>query len=67
MLCRQNGGHGDHPAIVLTPASVQELFHETVRAFNLSEQYRTPVILLYDEIIGHMRKQSLYLLPGKLK
>lgn len=50
------GTHGDHPAIALTPASVGEIFHETVRAFNLSEIYRTPVILLYDEVIGHMRE-----------
>lgn len=50
------GTHGDHPAIVLTPSSVEEIFYETVRAFNLSELYRTPVILLYDEVIGHMRE-----------
>lgn len=47
------GTHGDHPAIVLTPASVQEAFDMTVRAFDLAEQYRTPVILLADGIIGH--------------
>jgi 2-oxoglutarate ferredoxin oxidoreductase subunit alpha len=50
------GTHGDHPAVVLTPATVQEIFYETVRAFNLAETYRTPVIILYDEIIGHMRE-----------
>jgi len=50
------GTHGDHPAIALTPSTVQEQLEETVRAFNLSEKYRLPVILLTDEIIGHMRE-----------
>lgn len=50
------GTHGDHPIIALTPSTVYEQFSETVRAFNLSEKYRTPVILLTDEIIGHMRE-----------
>ncbi len=61
------GTHGDHPAIVLTPASVQELFHETVRAFNLSEQYRMPVIILYDEIVGHMREAITIPAPGEIE
>ncbi len=47
------GTHGDHPMVVLTPASVQEAFDMTVRAFDLAERYRTPVILLADGIIGH--------------
>ncbi len=50
------GAHGDHPAVALTPASVQEIFSETVRAFNIAEKYRTPVIMLYDEVVGHMRE-----------
>ncbi len=50
------GTHGDHPIIVLTPWSVRECFDLTVRAFNLSEKYRTPVILLMDEVVGHMRE-----------
>lgn len=48
------GTHGDHPVIVLTPASVSEIFSETIRAFELSEQLRVPVIVLYDEVIGHL-------------
>lgn len=48
------GSHGDHPIIVLTPASVDEIYTETVRAFNLSERLRVPVVLLYDEVIGHL-------------
>jgi 2-oxoglutarate ferredoxin oxidoreductase subunit alpha len=51
------GTHGDHPIIALTPASVPECFRLTVRAYELSEKYRTPVILLMDEIIGHMREK----------
>jgi 2-oxoglutarate ferredoxin oxidoreductase subunit alpha len=50
------GTHGDHPIIALAPASVRESFDLTVKAFNLSELYRTPVILLLDEVIGHMRE-----------
>ena len=50
------GTHGDHPMIALSPASVYECYTLAVRAFNLSEKYRTPVILLMDEIIGHLRE-----------
>ena len=51
------GTHGDYSAIALSPNSVQEMFELTIRAFNLAERYRTPVILLADEIIAHMREQ----------
>jgi 2-oxoglutarate ferredoxin oxidoreductase subunit alpha len=47
------GTHGDHPIIVLAPSSVRETFDLTVRAFNFSEFYRVPVILLSDEIVSH--------------
>ncbi len=50
------GTHGDHPVIALSPSSVQETYYLIIRAFNLSEKYRTPVIFLTDEIIGHMRE-----------
>jgi 2-oxoglutarate ferredoxin oxidoreductase subunit alpha len=50
------GTHGDHGIIVLSPISVAQSFELAVKAFNLSEKYRTPVILLTDEIIGHMRE-----------
>ena len=52
------GTHGDYAAIVLSPNSVQEMFTLTIRAFNLAEKYRTPVILLADETIAHMREQT---------
>lgn len=48
------GSHGDHPIIVVAPASVQEIYTETARAFNLAETFRTPVIVLYDEVIAHL-------------
>jgi len=53
------GTHGDHSTIVLSPATVRECFDITVMAFNFSEKYRTPVIVLMDEIVGHMREKIL--------
>ena len=47
----------DHWLIALTPASVPECFELTLRAYALSEKYRVPVILLMDEVIGHMREK----------
>jgi len=51
------GTHGDYAAIVLSPNSVQEMFDMTIRAFNLAEKFRTPVVLLADEVIAHMREK----------
>lgn len=51
------GTHGDHPIVVVAPASVRETFDLTIKAFNYSEAYRTPVIILLDEVIGHMREK----------
>lgn len=51
------GTHGDHSIIALSPNSVTETYTETVRAFNLAEKYRTPVILLLDEKVGHLREK----------
>lgn len=51
------GTHGDHWLIALTPSSVPECFELTLRAYALSEKYRVPVILLMDEVIGHMRER----------
>lgn len=53
------GSHGDYEIICLAPSSVQEMYDFTVRAFELSEQFRTPVILLADEVIGHMREKTI--------
>lgn len=51
------GTHGDYAAVVLAPNSVQEMFDLTIQAFNLAETYRTPVVLLTDEIVAHMRER----------
>ncbi|MGA2025538.1 MAG: 2-oxoacid:acceptor oxidoreductase subunit alpha [Syntrophobacteraceae bacterium] len=51
------GTHGDHPVIVLAASTTQDCFTTTVRAFNLSEKYRTPVILLADEVVAHTREK----------
>ncbi|MEG0805320.1 MAG: 2-oxoacid:acceptor oxidoreductase subunit alpha [Lachnospiraceae bacterium] len=50
------GTHGDHPMIVISPSSVKETYELIIRCFNLSEKYRTPVIFLMDEIVGHLRE-----------
>jgi len=51
------GSHGDYEIIVLCPSTVQEALDITIRAFNLSEKYRVPVIILMDESLGHMREK----------
>src|SRR5512140_305066 len=57
------GTHGDHAIIALTASNHQDVFATTVDAFNLAETYRTPVILLFDEVVGHMRERLV--LPEK--
>jgi len=61
------GRHGDQSVIALVPASVQECFALTVQAFNLAERFRVPVILVPDEIVGHMRESVVLPLPGELE
>ena len=51
------GTHGDHPVVVLAPGNVKECYELTIKAFNIAEDYRVPVILLSDEVIGHMREK----------
>lgn len=51
------GTHGDHPVVVLAPGNVKESFELTVKAFNIAEELRVPVIVLSDEVIGHMREK----------
>ncbi len=48
------GTHGGYQIIVLVPASVSEVYQQTIRAFNLAERFRTPVVVLIDEVIGHL-------------
>lgn len=60
------GTHGDHSIIALTASTNQTLFEITVRAFNLAETYRTPVVVLYDEMLGHLRERVMIPEPGEL-
>jgi len=53
------GTHGDHPAIALSASTVRECYEMTVKAFNLSEKFRTPVVLLMDEVVAHMREKMV--------
>jgi 2-oxoglutarate ferredoxin oxidoreductase subunit alpha len=62
----QWGTHGDHAIIAMTASCHQDLFEITVDAFNLAETYRTPVIMLLDEVIGHMRERLFIPEPGEL-
>lgn len=61
------GTHGDHSIIALTPNSVQETYEVTITAFNLAEKYRTPVILLMDETVGHMREKLVLKDPSEIE
>jgi 2-oxoglutarate ferredoxin oxidoreductase subunit alpha len=60
------GTHGDHAIVTLTASNHQDVFAMTVDAFNLSETYRTPVVLLFDEVIGHMRERLIMPEPGEV-
>lgn len=51
------GTHGDHAMVVLCPDSVEEMYYDTIKAFNYAERFRNPVILLTDETITHMREK----------
>ena len=61
------GTHGDHPIIAIAPASVRETYDLTIKAFNLAEKYRTPVILLLDEIVGHLTEKIVLPDPAMLE
>lgn len=50
------GTHGDHPIVAIYPSSVPETYYEVIRAFNIAEKYRTPVVFLMDEILGKMNE-----------
>ncbi len=60
------GTHGDHSIIALTASNHQDVFAMTVEAFNMAETYRTPVILLFDEVVGHMRERLVMPEPGEI-
>ncbi len=60
------GTHGDHAIVAMTASNHQDVFKITVEAFNIAETYRTPVILLLDEVIGHMREKLVVPAPGEI-
>ncbi len=60
------GTHGDHSIITLTASNLQDVFLMTVEAFNLAETFRTPVILLFDEVVAHMREKVHIPEPGAI-
>lgn len=59
MMQARWGSHGDYEPIALAPSSVQEFFDFTIKAFNLAEEYRVPVTVLADEVVGHMREKLI--------
>lgn len=61
------GSHGDYGIIALSPSSVQEMFSLTVEAFNLSETYRVPTLLMGDEIVAHMWEKVVIPSPSEIK
>ena len=61
------GTHGDHSIIALTASNHQDVFQMTVDAFNMAETYRTPVVLLFDEAVGHMREKLVIPEKGELE
>ncbi len=61
------GAHGDHPILVVAPSSAYEFFELTVKAFNLAERYRSPVIVLADEVVAHTRESVILPLVEELE
>ena len=59
MMQARWGSHGHYEIIALAPSSAQEIFEQTITAFNLSEKYRIPVLLMTDEVIGHMSEKVI--------
>jgi 2-oxoglutarate ferredoxin oxidoreductase subunit alpha len=66
MMQARWGSHGHYEIIALAPASPQELFHQTITAFNLSETYRLPVMIMADEVVGHLCERVIIPDPSKI-
>jgi 2-oxoglutarate ferredoxin oxidoreductase subunit alpha len=67
MMQARWGSHGDYPIIALAPSSPQECFSLTVRAFNLAERYRNPVMMMMDECVGHMTEKVVIPPPEEIE
>ncbi len=61
------GTHGDHATIALAPSSVQECYDLTIKAFNYAERFRQPVLIMSDEIVGHMREKIFIPDPSEIE
>jgi len=66
MMQARWGSHGDYEIIALAPSSPQDMFFQTIEAFNLSETYRVPVLIMSDEIVGHMSEKVVIPKAGKI-
>ncbi|MCK4909252.1 MAG: 2-oxoacid:acceptor oxidoreductase subunit alpha [Planctomycetes bacterium] len=67
MMQARWGSHGPYEIIALCPSSPQEMFDLTIKAFNLSEEFRTPVLVMADEVVGHMSEKVVIPSPEKIK
>lgn len=67
MMQARWGSHGSYEIIALAPSSPQELFDLTIRAFNLSEKYRTPVLVMTDAEVGHMTEKVVIPPPEEIE
>lgn len=67
MMQARWGSHGHYEIIALCPSSPQEMFDFTIRAFNLSEEYRLPVLIMADEVVGHMIERVVIPEEKKIK
>ena len=67
MMQARWGSHGDYEIIALSPGSPQELFDLTIRAFNLSERFRTPVLVMTDAEVGHMTEKVVIPPPEEVE
>lgn len=67
MMQARWGSHGDYEIIALAPSSPQDCFYHTILAFNLSEKYRVPVLVMADEIVGHMSEKVIIPDASKIK
>ena len=67
MMQARWGSHGDYAIIALVPNSPQECFALVIHAFNLSEQYRVPVLFMMDEVVGHMTEKVVIPTQDRIK
>lgn len=67
MMQARWGSHGHYEIIALAPASPQDIFYQTITAFNLSEKYRVPVLIMADEVIGHLSERVVIPEPAAIR